>query len=97
MRYAAYAVMLLALATLLPWLATAPMSLMAFDNGGSPMAYTVVGLMFAYPVWLLYWLWKARKTQNAGDDKGALLRALLGAAPVLVIIAVITGGSFARH
>lgn len=91
MRIAAYVVMLIALATLLPWLMMAPMSIMAFDSGPSAMAYGFVGGMFAYPIWLLGWLWFAWKGVRAGQDSTAILRAVIGAGPMLLILAAVFG------
>lgn len=90
MRIVAYLLMAVALATLLPWLMMAPMSLMAFDAGASVMAYAVVGLMFLYPVWLLYWLWSAWKQVKAGNAQAGIVRTIVGAAPVLLILGALT-------
>lgn len=96
MRIVAYLVMAVAALTLLPFLMMAPMSLMAFDSGFNPAAVLMVGGLFCYPIWLIYWLRKAWALQTAGDASAAIVRALTGAAPMLLLIAVITLGS-AKH
>lgn len=90
MRIVAYIVMALALATLLPWLMIAPMSLMAFDGGNTVMAYTLVGLILAYPIWLLWWLWAAWKAAKAGADGKALGYAVVSVLPAIVLATPLT-------
>lgn len=92
MRIVAYLVMLLAAASLLLWLAVAPMSLMALDSGGSLMGYAFIGAMAAYPIWVIAWLRAAWR--NVGERSGAAtLYAALGAAPALLLTAAVTLGS----
>ncbi len=85
MRIAAYVVLLLGLATLLPWLAVAPFSIMAFDKGPNLMAYVLVGLMLSYPVWLLAWLWAGWRRLRADDAKKAIIFGLVGMLPALLL------------
>jgi hypothetical protein len=56
---------LLALGTLLVWLAVAGFSFMAFDSGPSTMAWILVGSVLSYPLWVIFcfvlaWWWYRR-------------------------------------
>lgn len=97
MRVIAYGVLVIGLVTLLAWLAVAPLSVMAFDAGPSPLAYGFVGLVLAYPVWLLSWLWGGWRKLRAGGDTAhagkAIAYALAGIGPaaVLYLVIAVTG------
>lgn len=88
MRIVAYIAMLIAAASLLLWLAVAPMSLMALDAGGNVMGYAFIGAMASYPIWVIGWLRAAWR--NVGERSGkATLYAVLGAAPALLLTGII--------
>jgi len=85
---------LLALASLLFWLVMAGLSVMAFDSGESPQAWTFVIAVWSYPIWpilftIAAWIAYARK-----KDRTAGILTTFTFLPVLVLIAVIFVGNF---
>ena len=85
---------LLALASLLFWLVMAGLSVMAFDSGESPQAWTLVIAVWSYPIWpilftIAAWIAYARK-----KDRTAGILTTFTFLPVLVLIAVIFVGNF---
>ena len=85
---------LLALGSLLFWLAMAGLSVMAFDSGSTPEAWTFVIAVWSYPIWpitfaIAAWIAYARK-----KDRLAGILTTLTFLPVLVLIIVIIVGNF---
>ena len=85
---------LLAFASLLFWLVMAGLSVMAFDSGESPQAWTFVIAVWSYPIWpiaftIAAWIAYARK-----KDKAAGILTTLTFLPVLILIAIIFIGNF---
>ena len=85
---------LLALGSLLFWLAAAGLSVMAFDSGSTPEAWTFVIAVWSYPIWpitfaIAAWIAYVRK-----KDRLAGILTTLTFLPVLVLIIVIIVGNF---
>ncbi len=85
---------LLALASLVFWLFVAGISVMAFDSGVTPEAWTFVIAVWSYPIWpiiftIAAWIAYARK-----KDRLAGVLTTLTFLPVLVLILVIVLTSF---
>lgn len=85
---------LLALASLVFWLFAAGISVMAFDSGSTPEAWTVVIAVWSYPIWpiiftIATWIAYARK-----KDRLAAVLTTLTFLPVLVLILIIVFSSF---
>jgi len=85
---------LLALASLVFWLFVAGISVMAFDSGVTPEAWTFVIAVWSYPIWpiiftIAAWIAYARK-----KDRLAGVLTTLTFLPVLVLILVIVLSSF---
>jgi hypothetical protein len=85
---------LLALASLIFWLFVAGISVMAFDSGVTPEAWTFVIAVWSYPIWpiiftLAAWIAYARK-----KDRLAGVLTTLTFLPVLVLILIIVLSSF---
>ena len=85
---------LLALASLVFWLFAAGISVMAFDSGVTPEAWTFVIAVWSYPIWpiiftIAAWISYARK-----KDKLAGVLTTLTFLPVLVLILFIVLSSF---
>ena len=85
---------LLALASLIFWLFAAGISVMAFDAGVTPEAWTFVIAVWSYPIWpivfaIASWIAYARK-----KDKLAGLLTTLTFLPVLVLLLFIVFSSF---
>jgi hypothetical protein len=85
---------LLALASLVFWLFVAGISVMAFDSGSTPEAWTFVIAVWSYPVWpilftIAAWIAYARK-----KDKLAAVLTTLTFLPVLILILVIVLANF---
>jgi hypothetical protein len=85
---------LLALVSLLFWLVMAGLSVMAFDSGESPQAWTFIIAVWSYPIWpivftIAAWIAYARK-----KDRAAGILTTFTFLPVLVLIAVIFVGNF---
>lgn len=85
MHFLIYGLMVLGLASLLPWIVMAPMSLMSFDDGFNVSAVAFVGAMFLYPVWLIGWDVAAYRALRSGRSAAALRNVLLGVIPALAI------------
>ena len=83
---------LLALGSLWFWVVFAGLSVMAFDEGGSPLAWAIVIAAWAYPLWPLgmaisAWLaFLLRKNRLA-----ALLTGLTIAVPAMVLLLFLIG------
>jgi|KBSSwiStaDraftv2_1062776.scaffolds.fasta_scaffold1676226_2 hypothetical protein len=85
---------LLALASLVFWLFAAGISVMAFDSGSTPEAWTFVIAVWSYPVWpilftIAAWIAYARK-----KDRLAAVLTTLTFLPVLILILVIVLANF---
>ena len=85
---------LLALASLVFWLFVAGISVMAFDSGVTPEAWTFVIAVWSYPIWpiiftIAAWIAYARK-----KDRLAGVLTTLTFLPVLLLILVIVLTSF---
>lgn len=85
---------LLALGSLLFWLTMAGLSVMAFDSGSTPEAWTFVIAVWSYPIWpitfaIAAWIAYVRK-----KDRLAGILTTLTFLPVLVLIIVIIVGNF---
>jgi hypothetical protein len=85
---------LLALASLVFWLFAAGISVMAFDSGSTPEAWTFVIAVWSYPVWpilftIAAWIAYARK-----KDRLAAVLTTLTFLPVLILILFIVLSSF---
>jgi hypothetical protein len=85
---------LLALASLLFWLFAAGISVMAFDSGATPEAWTFVIAVWSYPIWpiiftIAAWIAYARK-----KDWLAGVLTTLTFLPVLVLLLIIVFSSF---
>ena len=85
---------LLALASLFFWLFAAGISVMAFDSGSTPEAWTFVIAVWSYPVWpilftIAAWIAYARK-----KDRLAAVLTTLTFLPVLILILVIVLANF---
>ena len=85
---------LLALASLFFWLFAAGISVMAFDSGVTPEAWTFVIAVWSYPIWpiiftIAAWVAYARK-----KDRLAGVLTTLTFLPVLVLILIIVLSSF---
>jgi hypothetical protein len=85
---------LLALASLVFWLFAAGISVMAFDSGSTPEAWTFVIAVWSYPIWpiiftIATWIAYARK-----KDRLAAVLTTLTFLPVLVLILIIVFSSF---
>lgn len=85
---------LLALASLIFWLFAAGISVMAFDSGVTPEAWTFVIAVWSYPIWpivlaIVSWIAYARK-----KDKLAAVLTTLTFLPVLVLLLIIVFSSF---
>jgi hypothetical protein len=85
---------LLALASLVFWLFAAGISVMAFDSGSTPEAWTFVIAVWSYPIWpiiftIAAWIAYARK-----KDRLAAVLTTLTFLPVLVLILIIVFSSF---
>jgi len=85
MHFLIYGLMVLGLASLLPWIVMAPMSLMAFDDGVNVAALAFVGAMFLFPVWLIGWDIAAYRALRSGREAAALRNVLLGVIPALAM------------
>ena len=84
----------LALLSLIFWLVVAGLSVMAFDSGVSPEAWTFVIAVWSYPIWPLgfaiaAWIAYARK-----KDRLAGVLTTLTFVPVLVLIIILASSSF---
>lgn len=84
---------LLALASLVFWLVMAGLSVMAFDSGVTREAWTIVIMVWAYPLWpigfaIASWIAYARKR-----DKMAGFLTAFTFIPILVLLAVIVAGN----
>lgn len=84
---------LLALASLMFWLAAAGLSVMAFDSGVSREAWTFVIAVWSYPIWPLgfaiaSWIAYARKR-----DMLAGMLTTFTFLPVLILLLVIMVGN----
>ncbi|MEP7136754.1 MAG: hypothetical protein ABI904_17650 [Chloroflexota bacterium] len=84
---------LLALGSLLFWLVMAGVSVMAFDSGSTPQAWTFVIAVWSYPIWpiafaIAAWIAYARK-----KDKAAGILTAFTFLPVLVLFIVIFVGN----
>lgn len=84
----------LALASLVFWLFAAGISVMAFDSGVTPEAWTIVIAVWSYPIWpiiftIASWIAYARK-----KDRLAAVLTTLTFLPVLVLILIIVLSSF---
>ena len=85
---------LFALASLFFWLFAAGISVMAFDSGVTPEAWTFVIAVWSYPIWpiiftIAAWIAYARK-----KDRLAGVLTTLTFLPVLVLILIIVFSSF---
>jgi len=85
---------LLALTSLFFWLFAAGISVMAFDSGATPQAWTFVIAVWSYPIWpiiftIAAWIAYARK-----KDRLAGVLTTLTFLPVLILILVIVFSSF---
>ena len=85
---------LLALASLIFWLFAVGISVMAFDSGATPEAWTFVIAVWSYPIWPIVlavaaWIAYARK-----KDRLAAVLTTLTFLPVLVLLLVIIFSSF---
>ena len=84
----------LALASLVFWLLVAGLSVMAFDSGVTPEAWTFVIVVWSYPIWpilftIAAWIAYARK-----KDRLAGVLTTLTFLPVLVLLLIIVFSSF---
>ena len=84
---------LLAFASLFFWIVMAGLSVMAFDSGSTPEAWTFVIAVWSYPIWpigfaIASWIAYARK-----KDKAAGILTTFTFLPVLVLIIVILVGN----
>ena len=85
---------LLALASLVFWLLIAGLSVMAFDSGATPEAWTFVIVVWSYPIWpilftIAAWIAYARK-----KDRLAGVFTTLTFLPMLVLLLIIVLSSF---
>lgn len=83
----------LALGSLFFWLLMAGLSVMAFDSGSTPEAWTFVIAVWSYPIWpigfaIASWIAYARK-----KDKVAGILTVFTFLPVLILIIVILVGN----
>ncbi len=84
---------ILALLSLVFWLLVAGLSVMAFDQGSSPQAWTFVITVWSYPLWpiiftIAAWVAYARKR-----DRLAGVLTTFTFLPVLILLAVIVIGN----
>lgn len=84
----------LALASLVFWLLIAGLSVMAFDSGVTPEAWTFVIVVWSYPIWpivfsIAAWIAYARK-----KDKLAAILTTLTFLPLLILFLIIVFSSF---
>ena len=84
---------LLALASLLFWLVMAGLSVMAFDSGDTPQAWSFVLAVWSYPIWpiaftIAAWIAYARK-----KDRAAGVLTTFTFLPILVLFIVIFVGN----
>jgi hypothetical protein len=85
---------IMAAASLVFWLLVAGLSVMAFDSGVSVEAWTIVIVVWSYPIWpivftIASWVAYARKR-----DRLAGILTTLTFLPVLLLILVIVIGNF---
>jgi hypothetical protein len=85
---------ILALASLFFWLLMAGLSVMAFDSGVTPEAWTFVIAVWSYPLWPLAfaiasWIAYARK-----KDRLAGILTTFTFLPVLVLFLILVSSSF---
>jgi hypothetical protein len=85
---------IMAAASLVFWLLVAGLSVMAFDSGATPEAWTFVIAVWSYPIWpivfvIASWIAYARK-----KDKLAAVLTTLTFLPVLVLLLIIVFSSF---
>jgi len=85
---------LLALASLLFWLVMAGLSVMAFDSGESPQAWTLVIAVWSYPIWPILFTIAAWIAYACKKDRAAGILTTFTFLPVLVLIAVIFVGNY---
>ncbi len=83
----------LALLSLFFWLLMAGLSVMAFDSGSTPEAWTFVIAVWSYPIWpigfaIAAWVAYARK-----KDRLAGILTMFTFLPVLILLAVIVIGN----
>lgn len=86
---------LLALVSLLFWLLMAGLSVMAFDSGVSPAAWTIVLVVWSYPIWpigfaIASWIAYAHK-----KDRRAGILTTLTFLPILLLLCMIIVGDLA--
>ena len=85
---------LLALASLVFWLLIAGLSVMAFDSGVTPEAWTFVIAVWSYPIWpisfaIAAWIAYARR-----KNRLAAVLTTLTFLPVLVLLLILILSSF---
>jgi hypothetical protein len=85
---------LLALGSLLFWLAMAGLSVMAFDSGSTPEAWTFVIAVWSYPIWPITFAIAAWIAYGRKKDRLAGILTTLTFLPVLILIIVIIVGNF---
>ncbi len=85
---------LLALASLIFWLFAAGISVMAFDSGSTPEAWTFVIAVWSYPVWPILFTIAAWIAYARRKDRLAAVLTTLTFLPVLILILVIVLANF---
>jgi hypothetical protein len=84
---------LLALTSLLFWLVVAGLSVMAFDSGSTPEAWTFVIIVWSYPLWPIIFTIAAWVTYARKRDRLAGVLTTFTFLPVLILLAVIVIGN----
>jgi hypothetical protein len=80
---------LLALASLVFWLFVAGISVMAFDSGSTPEAWTFVIAVWSYPVWPILFMIAAWIAYARRKDRLAAILTTFTFLPVLILILII--------
>ena len=84
---------IIALLSLLFWLLVAGLSVMAFDEGSTPQAWTFVIAVWSYPIWPILFTIAARVAYARKKDRLAGILTTFTFLPVLILLAVILIGN----